>query len=538
MLALSNLAYWVTTKLLIKVQHTSRQRLTNIFGEQPRFVRKRVGEVEVQVPFEAVQTGDIVVVHAGETIPIDGLIIDGLASIAQHMLTGEAQPAEKERGDLVFAATVVLSGTIDVRVEKTGGDTNVASITDMLYHTANYTSSLELKGKVIADKTALPVLALSAATLPLLGPTAALCMLGCHPGQGMNVLAPLSLLSFLRVAAEQHILVKDGRALESLQDVDTLVFDKTGTLTHDQPQVAAVDTCGRYGADELLRYAAAAEFHQTHPLARAILQESRHRQLTLPSIDEAIYEVGYGIKVAIDAHLIRVGSRRFMEKEGFAIPAGLSARQADGHEQGHTRVYVAIDETVEGAIEMRPTIRPEVKGIIDRLRQRGLDIYILSGDHEQPTKQLAHQLGLDHYFAETLPEHKADLIEQLQQAGRSVCFIGDGINDSIALKKAHVSISLSGASAVAVDAADIIFVDGSLSPLPYLFELSEAVDTNMKGNFLTLMAPAPLVFFGVSFWEFRVFWVFIVRFLSSIASIAHAISPAIKSRLELDRTPP
>jgi Cu2+-exporting ATPase len=227
-----------------------------------------------------------------------------------------------------------------------------------------------------------------------------------------------------------------------------------------------------------------------------------------------------------------------MEKEGFAIPAGLSARQADGHEQGHTRVYVAIDETVEGAIEMRPTIRPEVKEIIDRLRQRGLDLYILSGDHEQPTKQLAHQLGLDHYFAETLPEHKADLIEQLQQAGRSVCFIGDGINDSIALKKAHVSISLSGASAVAVDAADIIFVDGSLSPLPYLFELSEAVDTNMKGNFLTLMAPAPLVFFGVSFWEFRVFWVFIVRFLSSIASIAHAISPAIKSRLELDRSPP
>jgi len=264
------------------------------------------------------------------------------------------------------------------------------------------------------------------------------------------------------MASEQSILIKDGRALELLSQVDTVVFDKTGTLTQEQPHVGKIYTLQDYQENDLLKYAAAAEYKQKHPVAKAIIQAAHERELNLPEIDEAKYEIGYGIKVTISNQLIRVGSVRFMEMEEIAIPKKIRKILSSCHEFGYSLVMVAIDNQLAGAIELHATIRPEAKSIIKGLRQRNMSLYIISGDNEKPTQRLAEELGIDNYFADTLPENKATLIQQLIDAGKVVCFVGDGINDSIALKKAHVSISLKGASTVATDTAQIVLMDASL----------------------------------------------------------------------------
>ncbi len=531
--ALGGVIDWSTAKLLYRVQNNSRQRLSSIFGEQPRFVWIERDDIEIEVPLEQIEAGDIIMVHAGAAVPVDGIITDGMASMDEHMLTGEARPAEKDVGDAVFAATVVLSGTIAVQVEKAGADTVVANIEAILHQTAYYTSSLELKAMDMGDKSIPIVLALSVVTLPILDPTAALCLLTCGlGGQGMKILAPLSLLNFLKIAAEHHMIIKDGRVLESLQDIDTIVFDKTGTLTHEQPRVQTIHACGPFSPTELLRLAAAAESRQSHPLANAIRQEAETLRLTIPPLDEAAYEVGYGLKVGIDGQVVRVGSERFMEKEGFELPPDLLEIRDDCHAQGYVLVYIAVDEKMGGAIELHPTTRPEVKDMIAALRQRQLEVYIVSGDHEQPTRQLAHELGIESYVAETLPEQKAEFIAQLQQAGKSVCFIGDGINDAIALKTAHVSVSLSGASTVALDTAQVLFTDSTLNPLLDLFALADAVETNMRRHVAIQFSSIPFVLVGVYLWQFRLVETLLFHTLGGFVGIANSMSPAFDKRWE------
>jgi Cu2+-exporting ATPase len=531
--ALWAVLYWGTEKLLLIVQDTSRQQLAFALSERPRFVWVQHESVEIEMPFGSLRIGDIVVVHAGETVPLDGTITDGVASIDQRMLTGEAQPAEKGIGESVFGATIVLSGMIWVRVEKEGADTVVAQIEDILHQTTSYTSTLELKGRAIADKSVLPILGLTVITLPLLGLEAAFCVFACNFWDAIRTLASLSFLNYLNIAAKQGIIVKDGRALESLKDVDTVVFDKTGTLTRDQSYVAAIHPCYGYTATELLRYAAGAEVRQTHPFARAILQAAQDAHVALPSIDKASYEVGYGLIVRIDARQIRVGSARFMEREELVIPADLVAIEVACQARGNSPVYIAIDETIGGAIELHPTIRPEIINIVQGLRQRGLEVHIVSGDREQPTQQLARALGIDHYTAEALPEDKAVLIEHMQRNGKSVCFIGDGINDAIGLKMAHVSVSLSGASTIALDSAQIVFMDASLNQMLDVFELADDLDANMKNNLLTLAGSSGVILGGVYLLHFRLLATALVSFVGSIAGLTNAMLPAFTYRPRL-----
>ncbi len=285
---------------------------------------------------------------------------------------------------------------------------------------------------------------------------------------------------------------------------------KTGTLTQELPHVGHLFTCQGINEQQLLTYAAAAEHRQTHPIARAILQEASRRGLSVPAISEAAYEIGYGIKVTLDGKLIRVGSHRFMAMEAITIPEEIESIRQTAHQEGHSLVYVAINDQLAGAIELVPTVRPEAKRIVDYLRQAGLEMAIISGDHERPTRALATYLGIDRYFAETLPENtypapldKADLISQLQKEGtpvqrsrKTVCFVGDGINDSIALKKANVSISLRGASTIATDTAQIILMDQTLNELQTLFELSEQFESNMHTNLMTTVVPGVIIIGG------------------------------------------
>lgn len=524
--------YCLSNKLLLKVQNDSRKSLIDVFRQQPRSVWVLVNGVECEIPFERLKVGDIVVVDAGAAIPADGVITEGIASIDQHILTGEAQPAEKGVGDEVFASTVVLSGRISFEVGSAGEDTIAAKIGKILNSTTDFKSATQLKAQTVADRTAVPTLLTSAAAIPFVGPYGALAILNAHFKYRMGIVAPISIMNFLNLASQHGILIKDGRTLDLLNEVDTIVFDKTGTLTKEQPYVGSIYTCAAYDEHAVLTFAAAAEYKQTHPVGKAILQEAQTRQLCLPHIDEAEYKVGYGLTVAIDQQIVQVGSDRFIEMTGTAIPVAMQEIIAACHEQGHSLVLVAVDNTLVGAIELCPTIRPEVKTIIAQLRQRShvKSMYIISGDHETPTQKLAQELGIDHYFAKALPEHKADLIEQLQQEGKFVCYIGDGINDSIALKKSQVSISLRGASTVATDTAQIVLMDGSLNQIVDLFDLAREFDGNMRTGFLCLAIPTLVGIGGVFFMSFGLLHTMILTSVGLSSGVMNAMVPLLKKQ--------
>lgn len=532
-LAVGALGTWLfalTRKLVIRAEGRTRSELTNLFGQQPRKVWILKDGQESEVAFATVEAGDLLIVDAGQMIPVDGVIHDGIASIDQHMLTGESQPAEKTVGDEVFAGTIVIAGRIFVLVEKTGSETVAAQIGQILNQTSDYTSSIQLRGQAIADRSALPTLLLSGLALPLVGPSPALAILFSGVGYTMKILGPLSVLNFLQVTSHHGILVKDGRALEQVGKVDTVVFDKTGTLTMEQPHVGALCPSAGYSEETLLRFAAAAEHRQTHPIARAILHAAHERGLSLPPIHEAAYEVGYGIQVLLEDCFVRVGSNRFMQMAGIEIPPEIMQIQEGAHAQGYSLVYVAVDDHLAGVLELQPTIRPEAKRIVEGLRAAGIDVYIISGDQTGPTSALAAQIGVEHFFAETLPEHKADHIDRLQSEGRFVCFIGDGINDSIALKKAQVSISLRGASTIATDTAQIILMDQTLNQVETLFQISQQFETNMQRNLLSSVVPGVVIIGGALLGTVS-FGASIGLFYAGLsAGLVNAMRPLLQSR--------
>jgi len=533
--SLAVLAYNFAVKLRLNTENKTRQNLINVFGEQPRTVWVLKEQVEIEVPFESLQQDDIVVVNPGEAIPADGRIIQGIASIDQHMLTGESQAAEKEVGDQVFAATMMISGKIQVQVEKAGQATVAAKIGEILQGSADFTASLELDAQRLADASVIPAFALAAVAAPFVGVGGVAALLCSNFLINMKMLSPLSMLTFLSIASKEGILIKDGRSLQSLSEVDTVVFDKTGTLTLEQPYVGHIYTFRNIKKDTVLSYAAAAEYRQTHPIALAILEEAEKCKLTLPEIKAANYKIGYGIIVTIGKKVICVGSERFMESEKIMIPQTFNEKAKNSYEQGNTLIYVAVNKQLIGVIEMKPTIRPEAKRVIKKLRKRHMRFYIISGDHVIPTKKIAELLDIDHYFAQVLPDGKAQLIEELQASGKKVCFIGDGINDAIALKKANVSISMRGASSIATDTAQIVLMDQTLSKLPDIFDIAYDFKDNMKHTFLATVTPAAVGIAGVLFAKFKVVNVVMLYIISLTSAFGITMLPAMKKQRENDK---
>ena len=497
----------LSQKIEVFTETAARQNLVNLFGQQPKQVWVVVDGVELEIPFEQLQAGDILVVDAGQMIPADGEVVEGLAAVDQHMLTGESQPAEKEPGSLAMASTVVLGGRLKIRVAKTGAATAAAQISEILSHTVEGQEEVQIRHFEIAERSFFPMLAGGALGWLLVGPGAGVAMLGCNFIVNMIPLRLLTLLNFLNTSSQRGILIKDGRALDRLQDIDTLVFDKTGTLTQDLPHIVQIHAVPGHMPDAVLALAAAAEQRQTHPIARAILAEAQARQFELPVFDEGNYRIGYGIEVRIDGRRVRVGSLRYMRMEGVMVPEEQQALARDCQALAHSLVFVAVDEALWGAIELEATLRPAAKPVIGWLKAQGYALHILSGDQEAPTRKLAEELGMDGYFANTLPEQKAEMIAELQRQGRKVCFIGDGINDSVALRQADVSISLRGASTVATDAAQIVLMDDDLAQLRTLFELSGGFHKNVRANFKLAVAASLAAVLGVLAIPLYKFWV-------------------------------
>lgn len=530
----ATLLYYGGEKLLMVTEDRSKKGLIEVFSKQPRTVWLLRDGAEVERPFSEVSRGDVVVVGAGGFMPVDGTVVEGLASIDQHMLTGEAQPVEKAPGDPVYASTVILGGKVHVRVDKAGDETVAAKIGEILNRTASFQLALQSKGTKLAHDAAGPTLLLGGVALLIRGPESGLAILNSTFGVNMRLTSPVAMLNLLNIASSGAILLKDGRSLELLPEVDTVLFDKTGTLTMSQPNVAAIHRAGPFDEERLLVFAAAAEHRQTHPIALAIVAEARARGLTIPEIENARYEVGYGLKVEMEEQRIQVGSERFMRLEGIDVPPEMMARQAESHVQGHSLIMVAVDGRLAGAIELQPTIRPEAEAVIQALRKRGLKAVIISGDQEEPTRRLAERLGIDRYFANVLPEGKASLVAQLQAEGRAVCFVGDGINDSIALKKANVSVSLRGATTAATDAAQVVLMQESLQQLPLLFELGDEMDRTQRMGYAASTIPGYINVAGV----FLLGWGFNTAIAINVLSLAVGVGVALAPTFRLKEKVP
>jgi heavy metal translocating P-type ATPase len=523
--------------LVRRTEDNSKKLLLGAFGKQARYVWLVKDRIEIEVPLDRLDKGDIVAVHTGEMVPVDGIIVDGLAMIDQHALTGESVPVEKGVGDRVFASTVMVAGKVHVAVEKSGSETASAKIAQILNDSAGYKLASQHKGEQLADKAVVPTLCLGGLALTMLGPPGAVAVINSDLGTGIRMAAPLAMLSTLALCAQKGVLVKDGRALDLMCEVDTMLFDKTGTLTRERPEVGQVITANGFRPNQIIRLAAAAERRFRHPVALAILQKAAEQGLHLPLTDTTQYKVGYGITVGIDGHRVRVGSRRFMELEGVPLTREVDEAVTEVHREGHTMVMVAVDGELGGALELRASVRPEVRGIVQGLRERDIrHIAIISGDHEAPTRRLAEELGMDRYFSQVLPTDKADYVEKLQREGRKVCFVGDGINDAIALKKANVSISLRGATSIATDTAHVVFMEQSLGRLCELRDIARDLDRNVRNSWLMILGPNIACIAGVFTLGFGIGASVVTNNIAALAALANGLLPMRRvAQLEAER---
>lgn len=500
---ITSLSLWIyswATVILEKAQRQTQHNFAQVLQHIPQakvWILKE--NVEFEILFERVEIGDVLILTTGQTVPMDGIIISGMATVDQHLLMGESRPVEKMVGETVFAATTLITGKIWVRVEKIGAQTALAQVAALLNQTVDFQTHFQLKGQQWADQIALPILILSALIFPFYGPAAALVAINTGFGNRIRLLAPLATLNYLNALFQQGILIKDGRALELLREIDTLLFDKTGTLTYQHPQVGRILAADPYSSTEVLRFAAIAEHKINHPVAKAILDRAEMADLDLPVADGSHYEFGYGIQFQLAHQQVQVGSVRLMEKQGFTVPDLFQAAILDIHQQGNSVILVAVEQQVVGLLEIQTTVRPEAQQLMKNLRSLGIQqILIVSGDHEQPTRKLAHDLGIDGYYHSKLPAEKAELVSQLQQQGRTVGFVGDGLNDTLAMKQAHVSISLTGASSIATDVAQVLLLEGNLARLPGLFQLSGELYHNIQRS-LTLIITSSVLNLGALF---------------------------------------
>jgi len=412
-------------------------------------------------------------------------------------------------------------------MEKSGQETLIAKIGEIINQSIDFKGSQELKGEKWANSFTTPMLALALLGGPFLGPAGTVGILYCHIANTIRVVAPLSTLNYLNIAVKNGIVVKDGHVLEDLTYIDTFIFDKTGTLTQDIPEVGQIILCtDRYTENDILFYAAAAEQKSVHPIARAILESAEDKNMILPEIHDSSYDIGYGISVDIDGKKILVGSCRFMLMKEVEISEEMQNKMNQASAIGHSVILLAINSKLEGLLEIHTILRPEAKKTIRILRQSGIKcMAIVSGDQELPTRAIANSLEIDNYFYHILPEEKAGIVEKFQKEGKKVAFVGDGVNDAIAMEKADVSISLSGASTIATDVAQIILMDGSLEHLPTLLELSRKLDKNLSRSLVLNIIPNVIALNGVLFLHFGMLTTMLVSQSPLVMGTINALLP-------------
>jgi len=522
--ALATLIGQLFVKMIARIEENSKKQLLKVFVEHPPRIWLEQNGLEILVYFSSVQVGDIVIVNAGEIIPVDGQILEGLVTVDQHVLTGDKKPVKKGTGDKVFAATSLLSGRLRIRVENAGEETIAAQLGRMLNQTQSYKDQLFNRDRKMTNALSPVELGISAVTWPLAGTEAALTVLWSGLGANMIYNSPITLLSYLHLFSHHGIFIKEGRVLELLHKIDTIVFAHINLLTLEQLTINQIHCFGEWDEKTLLTYAAAAEAGRSHPFAKAIVDKATSEDCILPTLDNVSYGVGYEIKATINGQRILVGSASFLNYEGIELSAAVQNIEAQAIEMGFSLVYVSINKQLAGILEARPTLNQNSMRMIRYLKRRGLTLYLI----DPPNQEISNRLDISRYFVEIHADNKAKVVKQLRQKGRFVCFIGDGIDDAIALQSAQVAISIKGISTAGIDNAQIILMDGTLNHLAQLFQLADEFRNSMRTNFITTIIPGAICIYGTYFLHFGVPMGMGLYYTSSMAGLSNSLWPLIK----------
>ena len=467
------------------------RRLLDLQARTARVVRD---EREVDIAVEEVVPGDTVIVRPGEKIPVDGEVTDGTSAIDESMLTGESLPVEKKLGDEVFGATINKTGSFRFLATKVGRDTALQQIVKLVQDAQASKAPIARLADVISGIFTPIVICVAIATFAvwyLVAPVetrftmalvnfVSVLIIACPCALGLAT--PTAIMVGTGKGAENGVLIKGGETLETAHKLQTIVLDKTGTITKGEPALTDVVRVGSMTEDELLRLVASAERGSEHPVGEAIVRGAQQRGLALTDASDFQAIAGHGISARVDGRQLLLGNLKLMRDRGVHLN-GAEERATGLAVEGKTAMYVSVDEELAGLIAVADEIKPEAQAAIGAMKQRGLDVVMMTGDNRRTADAVAKRVGVARVLAEVLPEHKADEVRRLQQREkRSVGMVGDGINDAPALAQADVGIAIGTGTDVAIEASDITLIRGDLRGVLTAIDLSRATIRTVKQN--------------------------------------------------------
>ena len=441
---------------------------------------------EVLVPLTKVRSGDEVVVRSGNMIPLDGTVLKGEAMVNQAALTGEAMPVRKAEGSTLYAGTVVEEGECVFIAKAEGGSNRYDKIVAMIEESEKLKSSTENRALVLADKLVPWCLGATVVTYLLTrNATRAISCLMVDFSCALKLSMPLAVLSAMRECGSYHITVKGGKYLEALSKADTIVFDKTGTLTRATPQVVEVVPFSGCNEREVLQLAACLEEHFPHSMANAVVRAAKEHGISHEEMhSEVEYIVAHGIASRVGGERVVIGSHHFVfEDEKCTIPAA-EQQKFDALKPAYSHLYMAASGQLVGVICISDPLRPEAAAVLNGLRALGIqNTVMMTGDSERTAAAIAKQVGVDRFFAEVLPEDKANFVQQAKAEGHTVVMIGDGINDSPALSAADIGIAINSGAAIAREIADVTIKADSLEELVALKAIANSLQKRVHANY-------------------------------------------------------
>lgn len=463
------------------------EKLVNLAPKTARVIRNGV---EQEITVDEVALGDVIRVRPGESMPVDGVVVEGRTSVDESMLTGESIPVEKEDGDEVIGASINKNGSIDYRATRVGSDTTLSQIIKLVEDAQGSKAPIArmadiITGYFVPIVIALAVLAgiawLIAGQSGIFALSVIITTLVIACPCALGLATPTSIMVGTGKGAEHGVLIKSGEALETTHNLDTIVFDKTGTLTEGKPIVTDILVTPLITKENLLYYAASGETGSEHPLGEAIVQKSKEKNMTLAKPDHFEAIPGHGIRVEIEGKDMYIGNRKLMleQKIDLSSMEKESDRLAD---EGKTPMYLSVDGELAGIIAVADTLKENSMKAVKELRRRGVEVIMITGDNKRTAKAIAKQVGIDSVLSEVLPEDKAEEVKKLQETGKKVAMVGDGINDAPALAQADIGIAVGSGTDVAIESADIVLMRNDLTAVLTAIDLSHATLRNIKQN--------------------------------------------------------
>jgi P-type Cu+ transporter len=480
--------------LEVRAKGQTSQAIRKLIGLQAKLARVVRNGREVELPVEGVVVGDMVVVRPGEKIPVDGVIVEGHSAVDESMITGESLPIDKQVEDEVIGATLNTTGSFKFQATKVGKDTALAQIVKLVQDAMGSKAPIARLVDVVSSYFVPAVMILAILTFLIwfnFGPSAALALavvtgvtvliIACPCAVGMAV--PMSLVAGVGKGAEHGVLIRNGEALQLASQLQIVVLDKTGTITRGKPALTDVVAAGGFNEEMVLQFAASADRLSEHPLAQAIVEGARSQGLepAEPATFNAI--PGHGVEVGLAGQRVLVGNLKLMQRETMDTTA-LDATVQRLQGEGKTAMYVAVDGQAAGVVAVADTIKADSVQAIRVMQQMGLDVIMLTGDNERTAQAIARQVGITRVLAEVLPEDKAKEVHLLKQGGHKVGMVGDGINDAPALVEADIGFAIGTGTDVAIEAADITLMSGSLKGVAYAIEVSKATMRNARQSLL------------------------------------------------------